>query len=109
LINATQLEGHGSITSNGGSASCSLICGGGSGGRIALHFTNDLRWWNGKVTAYGGPGSSVGVYGGAGTVFYKMKRLSGLQSNWLEAKNNRGKPKGCATLFAIMHHFSSFG
>lgn len=100
FISTKEIDGHGSITSDGGSASCTglasntLICGGGSGGRIALHFTNDLHWWNGKVTAYGGLGShgaSPGAYGGAGTVFYTKKTLAGTQTTWLETKNNRGE------------------
>nr|XP_026694748.1 uncharacterized protein LOC104266654 [Ciona intestinalis] len=97
MVHATTVEGHGMLSTNGGTGSCTspsdLICGGGGGGRIALNHRNDLRWWKGDVTSYGGVGtfnSNPGGYGGAGTVLYSRKHSSGKKTIWMELKNNRG-------------------
>ena len=47
--------------------------GGGGGGRMAIYW-QDLEWWYGKLTAFGGR-SSQGGNGGPGTLYLEVSVL----------------------------------
>ncbi|XP_070535283.1 uncharacterized protein [Ptychodera flava] len=68
-IECEELDGYGSISVNAGSGEG--VAGGGSGGRVAVYY-QDMKNFNGTITAHGG--SSSYEVGGSGTV-YLEKRL----------------------------------
>ena len=64
LITTKVLEGSGKITVNGGTGAT----GGGSGGRLAIHW-HDREWWFGQLQAFGG---SSAKNAGAGTIYLQV-------------------------------------
>jgi hypothetical protein len=70
-ITTENLTGSGLISVNGGNGDDELRSGSGSGGRIALYYT-DKSGYTGSVTAYGGTvGSAQAQRGSAGTIYLK--------------------------------------
>lgn len=75
LIFTEQWKGNGTIASNGGSiVSRSSTGSGGSGGRVAIYFSNKTSF-GGAVTAFGGRGARSG---GPGTILASTRGYQGL-------------------------------
>jgi len=79
LIRTRALEGSGVIAVNGGAGNGDG--GGGGGGRMAVYW-QDLEWWYGALTAFGGS-SSQGGNGGAGTVYLEVSLCLEKMENYL--------------------------
>jgi hypothetical protein len=70
-ITTENLTGSGLISADGGNGDDALRSGSGSGGRIALYYT-DKSGYTGSITAYGGTvGSAQAQRGSAGTIYLK--------------------------------------
>lgn len=67
----TIFQGYGSfeVTGGAGSKHGSTVGGGGSGGRIAMHFS-DNKTFSGDFSAFGGLSEGGHSDGGPGTVFF---------------------------------------
>ncbi|MDD2943085.1 MAG: SBBP repeat-containing protein [bacterium] len=81
FLTASLIAGNGTISADGGNIWCGagfgIVGGGGGGGRIALHYSNLA--YTGNITAFGGAEAvggcyqHHGLYGGAGTIFFRDK------------------------------------